>query len=79
MAAQIEEDKINLQRAVDYNYEVSGSKAGLITGLIVVFGSVCGAGFMILKKRNEDYWNDDENEGGEQDYYKRFVDDEKTV
>ena len=64
MAAQIEEDKVELQKAVDYNYEVSGSKAGLIAGLVVVFGSVIGAGVMILKKRNEEYWNDDENEGG---------------
>ena len=79
MAAQIEEDKVELQKAVDYNYEVSGSKAGLIAGLVVVFGSVIGAGVMILKKRNEEYWNDDENEGGATDYYKRFVHDENTL
>jgi|TARA_B110000503_G_C6810655_1_gene274882 hypothetical protein len=65
MATQINEDKVELQKAVDYNYEVSGSKAGLIAGLVVVFGSVIGVGVMIIKKRNEDYWNDDENEGGE--------------
>jgi len=60
---------------------VTGSKAGLIAGLVVVFGFVCAAGVMIYKKRREEYWNDDENEGGhdEEDYFKRFVDDEKTL
>lgn len=57
---------------------MSGTNVGLIAGLTVVILSVFVAGFMILKKRNDDYWADDENEGGEEDYFKRFVDDEKT-
>ena len=78
MRAQVKEDEQKLQESEDYRYSVSGTNIGLIAGLTVVILSVCVAGFMILKKRNDDYWADDENEGGEQDYFKRFVDDEMT-
>ena len=73
MTAQIEEDKKKLAEAEAYRYSVSGTNVGLIAGLTVVILSVCVAGFMIIKKRNDDYWADDENEGGEGDSYKRFV------
>ena len=75
---QLEQDKKDLEAAQAYQYEVSGTNAGLIAGLIVVILAVCGAGGMILKKRRDDYWLDDENEGGDtEDYYKRFIDEEK--
>jgi hypothetical protein len=35
--------------------------------LTVVLLAVCGAVGFILKKRHEEYWADDETEGGEKD------------
>ena len=65
--------KVELDEADNYKYEVSGTNIGLITGLAVTCLMVSGAGFLILKKRRDEYWLDDENEGGEYDYFNRFV------
>lgn len=52
-----------------WEYECSSSLFGLIAGLTVTFLAVCGAIVFILKKRHEEYWKDDENEGGCKDDY----------
>ena len=54
-----------------------GTNVGLIAGLAVVIIAVCASGFKILQKRNQDYWDEDLDEGGEEDFFKRFIDDEK--
>ena len=67
--------KIDLGTAKEYQESVQGSRIGLIVGLTIVLMAVCVTGLMILKKRNDDYWADDEDEGGEkEDYFKRMVD-----
>jgi hypothetical protein len=58
-----------VKAALLWEYECSSSLFGLIAGLTVTFLAVCGAIVFILKKRHEEYWKDDENEGGCKDDY----------